>query len=381
MISFNRFMKLATHVLGLALLFCLTGCINNPVNLYTAEKYYTLARAAEQSGDLERSAMFYSRAYGNALLGHAPSKDTAYALYEFSRLSGRLGRFDAADKGFTEVIALLDKSTGDTRALRAPTFTEHARLVLDKGLYAQSLPLFAKSLTAQDSLSTAEKYPFEYVALLDDYIISLEQSGHSDEAATVAIRAEIIRQQPTQFINRYFTAGQAAQKRGDWSVARKIWLAAVKNAESSAAPSEAIAPLYYEYGRTLGVLGAFDEAQAYLEKALAIERTGSGRPFVMDLNELARLNYDQGKFSAARIYFAEAVVALEARQAETHVSADYIEILTEYADCLRKLNRIDEAKTTEARIGVTRASHPKLDSITERTPYGKFPALGAIQKP
>jgi hypothetical protein len=92
------------------------------------------------------------------------------------------------------VIGLLDKSEEDTASLRAPTYSEHARLVFDDGRYAEAVPLFQKAVLALDHLSAPEKFPADYAAFLDDYSAALEKTGREAEGESVSKRAEEIRQ-------------------------------------------------------------------------------------------------------------------------------------------------------------------------------------------
>ena len=170
----------------------------------------------------------------------------------------------------------------------------------------------------------------------------------------------------------YAEAGAAAQQRNDWPSARMNWSRAVGNAEMAGAPPRVLATMYYEYGRSLGAVCEFGEAETYLQKALKIDQQ-TGGDFFLDLTELARLNFDQQKFSGAVVYFDQLVPALDAKHAEEGAPAALIDILSEYADCLRKLNREEEAKKADDRAASIRAKNSNLHSITERTPYGKYP--------
>ena len=94
----------------------------------------------------------------------------------------------------------------------------------------------------------------------------------------------------------------------------------------------------------------------------------------MDLTELARLNYDQHKFSEAAAYYKQDIAVLDRKNAEVDAPAAFVDILTEYADCLRKTSREDEARKVEERVVGIKAKNSELHSTTERTPYGKYPS-------
>ncbi len=61
-------------------------------------------------------------------LGPAPE---AYSLYEWSRVTGYLGMYADAEKGFNDVLILIDKAGEKAKDLRAPALGELARLLHD----------------------------------------------------------------------------------------------------------------------------------------------------------------------------------------------------------------------------------------------------------
>lgn len=181
---------------ALALLgLCLVAGCTNPLNVYTADRYYNLGVEAEYRGDLERACMFFSRSYGNTVMGHAPLPAQAHALYEYARVSGYLGRLAEAEKGFNDVIAILDKVSDDPSHLRAPTHSEHAKLLFANRRYQESIPEFVKAITYLDKLSVENIQPGDYAVFLDDYAAALRAVQNSTQADTVAERSAKIRRE------------------------------------------------------------------------------------------------------------------------------------------------------------------------------------------
>jgi tetratricopeptide (TPR) repeat protein len=172
--------------------YFIAGCAN-PVNMYTADRYYNLGIAAETRGDLEQACMFLSRSYGNTIIGNAPPLARAHALYEYSRVSGYLGRIAEAEKGYKEVIALLDNVSDDPTHLRAPTHSEHAELLFANRRYRDSIPEFEKAVTSLDELSVESRYPGDYSTFLDKYITALRAVQNTDQANVIAKRVTKIR--------------------------------------------------------------------------------------------------------------------------------------------------------------------------------------------
>ena len=92
----------------------LSGCVNNPINARTAENYYKSGMEAEGNGNLFLARKNYSRAYTNAQMGNLGPTPEAYALYEWSRVTGYLGMYADAEKGFNETLRLIDLSKGES---------------------------------------------------------------------------------------------------------------------------------------------------------------------------------------------------------------------------------------------------------------------------
>lgn len=92
-----------------------------------------------------------------------------------------------------------------------------------------------------------------------------------------------------------------------------------------------------------------------------------------DLTELARLNYDQGKYAEALGYYEEDVRTLDSRNWEQKAPGDFAGLLEEYSACLKKAGREQDARTLDTRLAAIKAKNPVLTVHSERTPYGKNP--------
>lgn len=166
-------------------------------------------------------------------------------------------------------------------------------------------------------------------------------------------------------------SGAAYERQGAWWQARSEFEAAARDLEKDVPGGPLYAVVYYEYGRCLGVTGRFEEAEVWLKKAL--QRDQARRvPTFMDLTELARLNFDQGKFAEAISYFEPLIQELDRIGAPTQTPAAYSDILREYSEALVKVGRIDDAKQKQKIVADLQEKFPNQRSITDRTPYGKF---------
>ena len=176
---------------------CFAAGCTNPVNMYTADRYYHLGVDAEIHGDLDTACMYFPRSYGNTVIGNAPPLARAHALYEYARVSGYLGRLAEAEKGFNEVIALLDKVPDDPTRLRTPTHSEHAKLLFANRRYQESISEFAAAVAGLDEISAESRYPGDLASFLTSYAKALRAVQSTDQAGGVEKRvAKILLEHP-----------------------------------------------------------------------------------------------------------------------------------------------------------------------------------------
>jgi tetratricopeptide (TPR) repeat protein len=160
------------------------------------------------------------------------------------------------------------------------------------------------------------------------------------------------------------------QHQGEWWKARQACGRAAINAELGGAEPQAIAGLWYEYGRTSGVICDYAEAKKALEKSLESDKENNG-PIIMDYFELARLHFDQKLFKDASAYYQFGIAATpEATIAQDPIG--YAEVLDEYGEALKQIGNATESEKVIAESKQLRSSNPNVKSLTKRTPYGKF---------
>jgi tetratricopeptide (TPR) repeat protein len=364
-------------ILALTASLLLAGCISSPAeNMCTRD--YNAGEEAEAAGNLETAQRDYQFYLTNTQLGNLGPAKEAYACYELARVTGYLGRYAEAEKGFNDTLALIDQANGQADRLRPPLLCEYARMLRDSGQEQKAAPVYARALLELERVGSENADPLGFADFLDDYAEVLRDVGSKERADEVASRSAAIKDnhkgETAKFSNRqsYANAGRAAQGRDDWAGARMYWSRAVAAAESAHVPPAQLAVYDYEYGRSLGAVGAFADAEIYLKKALKLDQENGGDCF-MDLTELARLNYDQHKFAGAAAYYEQDIVVLDLKNTETSSPAAFVDLLTEYADCLRQTGREAEARKAEDRIARIKANNPVLHSNTDRTPYGKYP--------
>jgi tetratricopeptide (TPR) repeat protein len=188
-------MKIQALVLFmLVTLLSVTGCIRNPINAKTGANYYQWGMDAERNGDLTLARQNYSRAYANAQMGNLGPKPEAYSLYEWSRVTGYLGMYADAEKGFNDVLALIDKSEGKAENLRTPALLELARLLHDTGQHEKAIPFYQKATAEVEKGDIASVDPIGYALVLDDYAQSLQASGNAKLADEITARSASIKE-------------------------------------------------------------------------------------------------------------------------------------------------------------------------------------------
>ena len=368
-------------VVGLFCAVALSSCINDPINSYTAGKYYGLAREAEVNGELMQARIFYSRSYINTKLGHQPPEVQAHALFEWARVSGYLGYYAGADKGYADVLDLVAKAEGRAASLLAPTCCERARLLRDSCQDQRAVPIYAQAVRELEKAKVDQTSPLLFADYREDSELALRNSGAAVEAGQLAARTrelrELHRGTTPHFSGaaNFQAAGHAAYLRNDWYSASVNYWRAVREAELCGADANLRAVVNYEYGRSLGVMGRFAKAEVYLLRALQFDRDAHGKIF-LDLNELARLNFDQKNFAKANEYFQAGIAAIDDQRMADDFAAGFVDLLLEYASSLRAVGREVDAHSIDLRVAEIRKLHPTGKSITERTPYGKYPPTG-----
>jgi len=166
----------------------------------------------------------------------------------------------------------------------------------------------------------------------------------------------------------------AAEKRGDWMTSAQLWEQAINiekgiwdDPELSTSP-KLIAIYYYELGRSLGVLGKYDDAERNLLEALRLDEKFNG-PKGMDLVELARLNHAHGDNARAASYLDKVVSRID--EVSEHVPAQYFALLTESAAIYEAVGQSNQASKLKIKAEKFSESHPALKALDDYdwTPY------------
>jgi tetratricopeptide (TPR) repeat protein len=179
---------------AIAMAWMLTGCTGNPINAHTGGNYYKLGLEAEAQGDYTLARENYRRALTNAQLGYLGPAAEAGCLYEWSRVTGYLGHYHEAERGFNEVLTLIDKAGRSADELRTPALSELARLLYDTGQYARAVPVYETAVSELQRFRLQMSDPVGFADFLMEYAQSLRAVGLVAEADAVSRRAAALRE-------------------------------------------------------------------------------------------------------------------------------------------------------------------------------------------
>ena len=184
--AFQILCVLATLIIG-------AGCAN-PINARTADRYWAAGGDAEQRGDFVQARIYYHRMFRNAEMGFLGPTAEAYALYEWGRVSGYLGKTNDVEWAFPKVFDLIERASGKADKLRPPALTEFARYLHDTGQHARAVTTFRSALQALESQQAGEQDPVGFAEFLDAFAESLNAIGHSGDASILSKRSESLKQ-------------------------------------------------------------------------------------------------------------------------------------------------------------------------------------------
>jgi tetratricopeptide (TPR) repeat protein len=139
--------------------------------------------------------------------------------------------------------------------------------------------------------------------------------------------------------DRYYELGLQAEAARNWRSARQAYSRALANAKSSGAPVAYVSAVTYNLGRMTGYTCNYDEAEQLLLDALALEEKVlpiNASNMTKRWSELGRLNYDQGKFKTAAIWYSKAIPELERLGVSSSDPIGFARFIEDHADALDK---------------------------------------------
>jgi tetratricopeptide (TPR) repeat protein len=166
----------------------------------------------------------------------------------------------------------------------------------------------------------------------------------------------------------YYHFGSYLELTLEWNLAQQAFAKAVRTGELAHASPQKMVNLYYEYGRTSGIICQYDLAELNLKKAYALDEQQQG-PTATDLFELALMHKAAGKLPVSLAEFTRAKTLMDQSGVEKSSPAQYAGFLTAYAATLQLAGQDSEAEALrqQARDLVGNTSD---QNDTGLTPYG-----------
>ena len=308
------------------------GCAN-PLNLSTKERYTSYGLQAEEAGDYELARENYRRAFINAQVGSLGPAHESQALYNYARMTGFLCNFEEAEETFLEALKLEEKKSGPDRQISNRLFML-AQLKFDKHKYDEAIIYFEQVIPIMEKLGDDREDPVGFSYILDNYAASLIKSNQKEKSIIYQERAKELRlnnsgrSENCQPVSYNRTCAIFSERKGDWEKAYILRKKYIDNLELTNSMPENRALAYYGYGRAAGVVCDFESAEKYLNKAYELDLQYTNYSH-MDILELGRLNYKQGKYQKAVDYFKKGVQILEEKGLTSNKTAGFAKVLEE----------------------------------------------------
>lgn len=169
-------------------------------------------------------------------------------------------------------------------------------------------------------------------------------------------------------LEEYLQRAASARARGDWQSAAHQFAQAINHADLPRGGTMR-SEVHLEYGRSMGVLCQYAEAEKYLLKAKDIAAQ-AGAPMFPVLQELLAVSVAQKKYDAATAYFAQLQPLIER---ESRIKSSPLQVANAFekiADVLMAAGKTAEADARRAEAARVREAAPKKAPAGTITPYG-----------
>ena len=164
----------------------------------------------------------------------------------------------------------------------------------------------------------------------------------------------------SQPFRQHYEAGVRAEGKADYRAAQREYAQAYKIAEDDKLGPAALSAATYELGRVTGYLCDYSRAHRLLRQSLEIEERVSG-PYSANTSarymELARLNYDNGRYAQAVPYYERAIPLLEKLDVDKRDPLGFAEALDEFGASLSHIGATSEAQRVLRRADRMRAQN------------------------
>ena len=168
--------------------------------------------------------------------------------------------------------------------------------------------------------------------------------------------------------DEYVERARTARSYGDWESAASQIAQAINHADLPRAGAVR-STVHLEYGRALGVLCQYDEAEKYLLRSKDMAEK-SGSPPLASLYELGALSVAQKKYAESIGHFSQLLPMIER---EPHVKSSPLVVADayeKYAVALAATGKAEQADIRRRQAGKIRETRPKTPPPGTITPYG-----------
>ncbi|MBF0291870.1 MAG: tetratricopeptide repeat protein [Nitrospinae bacterium] len=312
----------------------------------------TAAKKSLEKGETEEAEKLFTEALEQGV------KQAAESAYQLGVLAGQKMEYEKAFKYYNRAVELEKNNM--------KYLNRAGGMALTLGEYGKAEPLLHKALEIGEKVLQPEHQ--DIAASLNNLAALYHAQRRHAEAESLYKRALSI-DEKTLGVEHPIVAtdlnnlAALYEDQGRYSDAEPLYkrsISIVENALGAEHPNVAIrlnnlAAFYNDQERPV-------EAESLYERALSIDEKALGREHpnvAIRLNNLAGLYFKQGWYDKAVPLYKRAVAILE-KILPDHPMTAYG--LNNYADCLRKLNRIPEAEALEARAKGIMERHRKKNN-------------------
>ena len=164
--------------------------------------------------------------------------------------------------------------------------------------------------------------------------------------------------------------GYAAKKRGDWVSVASQFAAAINNADLPVDGPGGRAVATLEYGRAMGVLCQYAEAEKFLLRAIdMMQKSADGELQV--LYELGAVNFVQQKHAETTRYFSQMLASAKRDAAAKRTPWLIADALDKFAVALDATGQAADAKSRREEAAKLREGSTQTVPANTLTPYGR----------
>lgn len=310
-------------------------------------------------------------------LAAASSTDTdptfiADITYNLGRMAGYTCDFRMAEAMLRESLKVVESRSISLTPNRSRRLFELGRLAMDEGRFADAVSFYERALPVLENVRMVVEDPLGFAYILNELAYALEGAGQIERATKIRARSLEVRDKsgnkPMLFLPKHYAEGCAETSTNkDWNVAHRNWSVMAAFTSKVDTPPATTSNVLFEYGRSLGVLCEFQEAERILRQAQQLFDRNKG-PTHLVLIELARLNLAQKKYLTGLNYLDEIFKQIAIGSLNSIEPGWLEDIVEEYATALSAVGR-DEQAVEKRKL--MRARDPDVLRAPEyRTPYG-----------